>query len=263
MMKLCWDFLNSIHLTKAGDFRKGSTYYLYRDKCKNCGDPFLTLKQHPGEFCSNLCAQSGEHNHRFNKHPSKETRRKMSIKSLGKKCNFWKGGVTKKNVALFDTYANQIFFAEEVRRDLTNSYLLQVRCTKCRKWFTPTMKAVNCRISSLNGGPGECRFYCSDICKEKCSIFKCKKWPRGFSIKNDYTVSELSIWRKEVLRRANCLCEYCGEKANTAHHIRPKKLEPFFALDPDYGIACCKKCHIKYGHRDECSIGAIASVICK
>lgn len=262
-MKLCWDFLNDVRLTKNGDFRKGQIYYLYRDECKNCGYPFLTLKQHPGEFCSNSCAQSGGYNHRFNKPPSKKTRQKMSTKLQGEKCNFWKGGVTKLNIPLFDTYAHQIFFAEEVRRSPEKDDQLQVKCTKCSKWFTPTMKAVNCRISSLNGGYGECRFYCSDECKKKCSIFKCKKYPRDFSVENDYTVSELSVWRKEVLERANYLCEYCGKSANTAHHIKPKKLEPFFALDPDYGLACCKKCHVKYAHIEECSTGAIASVICK
>lgn len=262
-MKLCWDFLNEVRLTKVGDFRRGASYYLYKDKCKNCGDPFLTLKQRPGEFCSNICAQSGEHNHRFNKHPSKKTRRKMSIKSQGEKCNFWKGGVTKLKIPLFNTYAHKISYAEEVRRNPEKDDWLQVKCTKCKEWFTPTAKAVTGRISSLNGGYGECRFYCSDVCKKECSVFKCKKYPRNFNVKSDYTVSELNIWRKEILKRSNHLCEYCGKPANTAHHIRPKKLEPFFALDPDYGVACCKECHIRYGHRDECSTGAIASVICK
>ena len=66
----------------------------------------------------------------------------------------------------------------------------------------------------------------------------------------------------EVFRRDNYECEYCGENAENAHHIKPKKLEPFFALDPDYGIACCKKCHNKYGHKDECAAYILSSVVC-
>ena len=35
-----------------------------------------------------------------------------------------------------------------------------------------------------------------------------------------------------------------------------------FSLDPDFGLACCKKCHYKYGHRDECSPIQLAQMIC-
>ena len=38
-------------------------------------------------------------------------------------------------------------------------------------------------------------------------------------------------------------------------HKQPQKLEPFFTLDPDLAWSICKKCHFKYGHKDECSIG--------
>lgn len=259
-MKLCWDILNDIYIARNGDFRKGNMYYLYRDACKNCREPFLTLKQNPGEFCSRSCAQS---NHNLGRKRSSETKQKMSVSHKGKKCNFWKGGVTELNIPLFDTYAHQISYAEEVRKSPENDDWLQVKCTKCGKWFMPTMKAVNCRISSLNGGYGECRFYCSDICKENCDVFKCKLYPRNFTVNKYYTGYELTIWRAEILKRADNICEYCGDTAVEAHHIKPKKLEPFFALDPDYGIACCKECHIKYGHVGKCSTGVIASVICK
>jgi len=43
-------------------------------------------------------------------------------------------------------------------------------------------------------------------------------------------------------------CERCGD--------------PFFALDPDYGIACCEKCHYKYGHTDECNSAVISNKLC-
>ena len=73
-------------------------------------------------------------------------------------------------------------------------------------------------------------------------------------------MEEYETWKEEIFKRQNGLCEYCGKKAQHAHHIKPKKLEPFFALDPDYGVACCKKCHYKYGHKSgtECSTGGLA-----
>lgn len=51
-MKICWDTLENIHLTKKGIFAKGSDSYVYRDKCSICGNPYLTIKCRPSDFCS-------------------------------------------------------------------------------------------------------------------------------------------------------------------------------------------------------------------
>jgi len=60
------------------------------------------------------------------------------------------------------------------------------------------------------------------------------------------------------------ICEYCEELATHVHHSRPQKLEPGFALDPDFGIACCESCHYKYGHKTgtECSTGQLTNAVC-
>lgn len=144
--------------------------------------------------------------------------------------------------------------------------MLQVRCTNnnCNKWFTPKRTEVCDRINCLKFDyrGGEARFYCSDKCKNTCTIYGQILYPKEF--KNDliYTKYELSVWRNEVLKRVNYECEYCSGLATDAHHIKPKKLEPFFALDPDYGVACCKECHNNYGHKDECSTGSLAQEVC-
>jgi len=186
--------------------------------------------------------------------------------NIGKNIHFWKGGVRKRNVPLYDTYASQLSFCEETRRDPNNLDLLQVKCVKCSRWITPKLSNVTTRINALNSlSRGEGRFYCSDECKHSCSIFAKKKYSaedRHSKININFTLAELSIWSKEVLKRANNICEYCNNPATEAHHIQPKKLEPFFALDPDNGIACCEACHYKYGHKDECSTGALANIIC-
>lgn len=41
------------------------------------------------------------------------------------------------------------------------------------------------------------------------------------------------------------------------------KVASIFALDPDYGMACCKECHIKYRHRGGCSSKYLAIKVCK
>ncbi len=141
-------------------------------------------------------------------------------------------------------------------------------------WFTPSYIQLYERMRSIEkqgDGQGEANFYCSEECKQSCSIYKksAKQLIRedqeraGIIKPNYYTTEEYQIWRKEVLERANNKCEYCGEEATHCHHIQPQKLEPFFSLDPDYGLACCEKCHYEKGHKDECSTGQLAQRICK
>ena len=139
----------------------------------------------------------------------------------------------------------------------------------CGEWFDPNVTQVCSRIRDIEGKPaGVGKLYCSDKCKSACSVYKKRLYYAGYnprSCRNNtklYTEYELSIWRKEVLRRADYVCEYCGELATNAHHIRPKKLEPFFALDPYYGLSCCEECHYKYGHKEECSTGNLAREVC-
>jgi len=89
----------------------------------------------------------------------------------------------------YNTYAPQIKRYEEVRRDLKNPELLQVRCTEssCRKWFNPTNLEVKNRIQALNSTNGaECRFYCSKECKENCCIYNQNKYYRGFNKQKEY-----------------------------------------------------------------------------
>ena len=110
-------------------------------------------------------------------------------------------------------------------------------------------------------GNGGSYFYCCQKCKDECPLYNLK----GDPYKNTnlpYTPAEYQTYRTNVLDRENGLCEYCGELATHVHHIKPKKKEPFFALDPDFGIACCEKCHYEKGHKDECSTGNLAKIVC-
>ena len=130
-------------------------------------------------------------------------------------------------------------------------------------WFTPTYIQLYERIRALEKPHGmiENNFYCSDDCKDQCPLYNLKNDP-CVNNKAFYTYSEYQQFREFVLKRDNYKCQYCGEKAEHVHHERPQKLEPFFALDPDLAWSVCKKCHYKYGHKDECSTGNLANKIC-
>jgi len=171
---------------------------------------------------------------------------------VGKNNCRWKGGVTKLDIPLYDTYAHQIDWCEEVRRDPDNTDHLQVRCTEsgCRKWFTPTIKQVCHRIDFLNGrSTSEGRFYCSDECKQICSIYRRVKYPKGF--KHNYSREVQSELRELVLKRDNYECQRCGSRENLqAHHYESIYSNPVMSADLDNCVTLCKNCH-KLAHKDD------------
>ena len=272
-MKICWDNLEKFHLTKNGFLRKGGHSYIEVEACKRCRESYLMHRLYPTKYCSPSCAQKG-------RKTSIETRQKLSEASRGRKktkeqCEalgkrMSKGGVVKKNLPLYDTHAHQLVPFEEVRSVIIDGIkLLEVKCALCKEWFVPERTACERRGQFLKGNiDRESLFYCSEQCKSLCPVFHKKKYPAGYNPRKhrnhkQFTEAELRIWREEVLKRANYKCEYCGEKATIAHHIQSKKLKPFFALDPENGLACCEKCHYKYGHRDkECTTIYLANVDC-
>jgi len=147
--------------------------------------------------------------------------------------------------------------------------VIQVHCKnhKCNNskeqngWFIPTYIQLYERIRNIERDGSY--FYCCDNCKLECPLFNIKSDPNNVK-ERLYTSDEYQTWRLNVLERENYICEYCGKPATDVHHSRPQKLEPSFVLDPDFGIACCEKCHYKYGHKTgtECSTGNLANKIC-
>jgi len=141
-------------------------------------------------------------------------------------------------------------------------------------WFTPTSYQITTRKSAIENIDGNeaAYFYCCEECKQECPLYnkrvsqliKEDQIRAGIIKEEYYTSEEYNIWREEVLKRSNNLCEYCGEKAEHCHHIEPQKLQPYLSLDPENGLACCSKCHYKYGHETgtECSTGNLANRVC-
>ena len=160
---------------------------------------------------------------------------------------------------------------EELRFNIDKKEV-QVRCkyNECKNskekggWFTPTYSQLYERSRALAKpkGFGESNFYCSQKCKDICSLYRSRSDP----FKNTefpFTPTERQIWRQIVLIREEYICEFCEGLATTAHHILPVKTHPHLALDPDNGVACCEECHYKYGHKTgtECSTGKLANKI--
>lgn len=215
---------------------------------------------------------------------SLETKKKISIANTGKKRSLktiinhkekikgiknpnWKGGYHKSGIPLFEVYYDKLTIEENPKRDIFDRNILTVVCANsgCDSRFIPKLSEVVERIRCLKGTQnGECRIYCSEECKNSCSIFRKVKFQKKHPLINEkvYTESEYNQFREFVLERDNYKCQYCGEVAEHVHHEKPQKLEPFFSLDPDYAWSCCKKCHYKNGHKDECSTGMLSKKIC-
>ena len=140
-------------------------------------------------------------------------------------------------------------------------------------WFIPEYKIIYERIRQLESidGNGGCYLYCSENCKNTCSLYgkhvsqliKEDQIKAGYLEEPWYTSQEYQIWRSKVFELDDNKCVYCGELSTTAHHILPQKTHPELSLDPENGLSCCVDCHFKYGHKGECSTGNLSKLVCE
>ena len=250
-MKICWDNLREFTLGKRNkELRKGHYTYIEKDSCVNCGEPYLMNKYSPTDCCCVSCGKiSSDYNHNektrkkigkaslgnknmLGKTHSLKTRKKLSkitSSRTGENASGWKGGVTEKNVPLYDTFAKQIGWADNIRLVKKDGLgLMEVTCTKCGRWYIPKATNVHYRLRYLKGQVvWENRFYCSEKCKNDCEIYGQHLWPKHNKPRrkqefDGFDENDLKIWRIVVLEKTNYICEYCGEKATIAHHIRQK-----------------------------------------
>jgi len=232
-------------------------------------------------FGKNHSLEAIEKNREFNigRKQNKKTiekKKKISIE-LWKKEGFRKKVLKNLNRRTIKMIENKYpFFSqiEEMRYnpDKVDEKEIQIHCKNhnCKNskeqggWFTPSGRQLELRIWSLehkDGNEGS-YFYCSDECKNICPLYNLQTSKFMKNDLNYYDSGDYQTFRTFVLERDKNICQYCGEQATDVHHERSQKLEPFFALDPDFAWSCCEKCHYKYGHKDECSTGKIASISC-
>jgi 5-methylcytosine-specific restriction endonuclease McrA len=206
---------------------------------------------------------------------SKETIEKMSDSSKGK--NAWNEGKKyktsltlkkiKENYPLFSKIEGMRYNPDKPGEKEIQVHCKNHNCPNSKEqggWFTPTRVQFSERIRQTESseGNGGSYFYCCEKCKQECPLYNLHGDPFSKSNKNPYTQDEYNQFREFVLERDSYRCQYCGEHAEHVHHERPQKLEPFFALDPDLAWSVCKECHYKYGHKDDCSTGKLAKIIC-
>jgi len=153
--------------------------------------------------------------------------------------------------AKYIDYVEKISYAEEVKN---NNSLLEVKCTYCNRWFTPTNSQVLNRICALIGsGCGEQRLYCSEECKQACPTFRRQKYERGQELTTSREVP--AEFRKMALEDRNHTCEKCGsaEDGLHVHHIEGYSEAPMLSADLCNVLVVCKKCHKEIHKQPGCS----------
>ena len=156
----------------------------------------------------------------------------------------------------YDASKHRMGYVEKLRRDPENLNAVQVKCSSCDKWFTPTRVEVAHRIASLEGyGKGDSHFYCSNECKQSCSIFNQKKYPKG---QNPHINERQEIVDPEIrilaLNRDSYKCQKCGATEDLdVHHIEGVMQEPMLANDLDNTMTVCHSCHVDIHAQPGCS----------
>jgi 5-methylcytosine-specific restriction endonuclease McrA len=226
----------------------------------------------------------GDKHPNYGKHRSDKTKRKIRESQLGEKSSnygkrgensySWKGGYHSSGIPTYDVYAPQIDWCEDVRRNLKDRNVLEVKCTNCGKWYVPNLNKLKNRIEVLKGVKGykgEQRLYCSNKCKQSCPLYH--KKPETL-MKEDAVRAGRLQWlelgrevqselRQMVLERDEYTCQKCGSTENLhCHHILPVAIEPLLSADVDNCITLCKQCHKEAHSQDGCKLNQLKMDLC-
>lgn len=292
-MRICWDNIEKLTFNKKLKVLRhesGMIYY-FKDHCKKCNEPFLGLLK--SKYCNRICSAkdrpkmskqhrenisksiSGNKNGMYKKKHTLEAKQKIRIANSGRICSeetkekmrransgensfLWKGGYYTRGLPMYKTYAEKLSIAEEVRKNKEDKNILEIKCTYCGNWFIPEISQVYERCRSLNFiNCGENRFYCSDKCKQECSIFWQQKYPKGYksSSVSREVQPELRQMRFEI---DNYTCQKCGKHQDElevglhCHHVEGIRWEPLESADLDKCITVCKDCHKKIHKIEGC-----------
>jgi hypothetical protein len=258
-MEICWDNLEKMRYNKDNglfyynkSFNNYNSYIESDYVCIGCKQTFIERKwkifNKKVLYCSLKCKAVVEQTGRTYR---EETKIKMSNSKIGINNGNWKGGYYTNKIPKYDIFCLKLELIEKCRRNKEDSNILEVSCTKCDNWFIPTYREVLNRIKYINRDL--LKFYCSKECKQECSIYNKRKYPKGFKPTTSREVQpEL---RKLVFERDNWLCVKCGIGENLhCHHIDPVICNPIESADIDNCITLCKKCHKDVHKKGGCKL---------
>ena len=135
--------------------------------------------------------------------------------------------------------------------------VITVTCKKCNKRYAPTYSQISSRIQALKTIGGESNFYCSDICKNSCDIYRFKACIQT-DVRSEKRVKErvakkVRACQDKSLKQSQCdenlnqsYCEKCGDFIDIElHHTLPIAQYGKEAVNSSGHILLCAGCHVK------------------
>ena len=136
-----------------------------------------------------------------------------------------------------------------------SGYEKNKRCLWCKRLLNKKIK------------PNEQGKFCDNKCYSLWRSINCKgtkapNYKDGRCIERQLLRAGLKFknWRKEIFKRDNYTCQYCGDNTGgnlEAHHIKGFAEYKELRFDINNGITLCKKCHKKtenYGYKKRIKI---------
>lgn len=138
---------------------------------------------------------------------------------------------------------------------------LQVRCKMCQQLMVPTVVMVRNRIGAINSlTNGDCNFYCSDECKQRCDVFGKYSDTHILAQQIDNYEAKIKLARNCQLQSKSTLrqiqmdaygyhyCEKCGKGVDNPelHHTIEVAKDPAGAITPAGHMLVCTDCHKEF-----------------
>lgn len=168
------------------------------------------------------------------------------------------------SAAKFETHAQHLTVLESPKEG-ENGELL-VKCSTCRDYFIPTNRMVNHRRMSLEGkADGEKRLYCSDECKEACSVFGRVNYQANHPALQNKRYDPQQV-REIAFAQYGETCEKCGKVHGRENlKVHPElsfKQFPMYEADEKNLWVLYDECHKQMHTLPGCSYSEIAQSVC-
>lgn len=176
----------------------------------------------------------------------------------GDNSTLWQGGVFKKNLPLYKTYASKLASYQQniYKVESEGLILLGVKCKNCNNIFVPTRTALNNRIKAINNvNVGEAHLYCSDKCKDSCKVYYFNSFkmidPDSAIFKEKQETDKARNCQTNHLKQLQLdevgynYCEKCGKVVTSVdlHHTLEIAKYGLAAINSAGHILLCRECH--------------------